>query len=89
MSRAKRCGVQSFDGFPVEVMRFRSPLFDKESTQVQVALIMGQTIKADESQLDFRMPTIPWQLLRTAAKDAHQMIRQTDSDIEKSFLTRC
>ena len=61
MSRTKWFGVQPFDRFPVEVVRGCASLLDEIPTQVQVALITGQTIKADESQLDFRMPTIPWQ----------------------------
>ena len=80
-------GVHPFDRFVVEVVRFCSPLFDEKSTEIQVALFACQAIKADQSQLYFRMSAIPGQLLRSGAKNGHQMIRQTSNNIEQGFLT--
>ena len=76
MSRTKGCRVQPFDRFPVEVIRLCSSLFDKKSTEIQVALFVGQTIKADQSQFNFRVSAISRQLMGSAAKYRCQIIGQ-------------
>ena len=68
-------------------MRFRSSLLDEKSTQIQVALLARQTIKADQSQLNFRMSAIARQLMRSGTKYRRQVIRQTKGNIEQSLFT--
>src|SRR4029077_2996281 len=73
----------------VEVMRFLSSLLDEKSTQIQKALFARQTIKTDQSELNFRMSAVPRQLMRSGAKYRHQVIRQTKRNIKQRLLTGC
>jgi len=75
MVRSKWNGVYPFDRFVVKVVRFCSPLFDEESTKIQVAFFACQAIKPDESQLYLRVSAIPGQLPRSRAKNGCQMVR--------------
>jgi hypothetical protein len=67
-------------------VRFLSALIDKESAKVQVLCLMCQTVKADQSQLDFRMSAVAWDLPGTGAEDCRQIIREPNRNIEQTLF---
>ena len=74
--------------FLVEVVGLLTPCFHKELGQLQVALILGDSIEPHQSQLDLLMAWVALFLVLLRAKDCINVIHKSCDHLEQFFFTR-